>query len=273
MMKKSLLLSLVLFAGTLHASTEYSAVVPVLEKFIEHEMADKDLPALSIALVDDQQIVWSKGFGFANPRTKVPATADTVYRAGSVSYIQRSVLDPLGLAHTSFAPPAEVATGTMWTVDGRVFNAPAVDGLYTTVGDLGHFLSALFAGRFRLPDLQPHRKFSRDGSTYGFATAIEALPDDKMGVIVITTKNAANAVTNRIADAALKAMLAARQQKPIPEPEVTSPVDPQLAHRIAGRGRWAAERVCRRSRSSRLHDCRSCSGRQCDAPVAGRPVK
>ncbi|MBC8066304.1 MAG: beta-lactamase family protein, partial [Chlorobia bacterium] len=57
----------------------------MLEKFIEHEMRDKDLPALSIALVDDQQIVWAKGFGFADAKAKIPATAETVYRVGSVS--------------------------------------------------------------------------------------------------------------------------------------------------------------------------------------------
>src|SRR5262249_23897101 len=35
------------------------------------------------ALVDDQTIVWAAGFGFADPKT--PATANTVYRVGSVS--------------------------------------------------------------------------------------------------------------------------------------------------------------------------------------------
>lgn len=47
----------------------------MLERFVTHEMADKELPAISIALVDDQQIVWAKGFGFADPQAKVPATA------------------------------------------------------------------------------------------------------------------------------------------------------------------------------------------------------
>ncbi len=61
------------------------------------------------------------------------------------------------------------------------------------------------------------------------------MPDDKLGVVVVATKDAANAVTNRVADFALRAMLAARQGKPIPPPEITSPVDPQFARRIAGR--------------------------------------
>jgi serine beta-lactamase-like protein LACTB len=64
---------------------QYEAVVPDLARFIEREVQDKKLPALSIALVDDQKIVWAHGFGFADPKAKKPATAETVYRVGSVS--------------------------------------------------------------------------------------------------------------------------------------------------------------------------------------------
>ncbi len=63
----------------------YAAAVAALRPFIAHEIADKGLPALSIALVDDQRIVWAEGFGFADPADSVPATAETVHRVGSVS--------------------------------------------------------------------------------------------------------------------------------------------------------------------------------------------
>src|SRR5262249_60374726 len=72
-------------AGERAASSGYASVFPTLEQFIAHEMEDKELPAVSIALVDDQQIVWANGFGFANPKDKTPATAETIYRVGSVS--------------------------------------------------------------------------------------------------------------------------------------------------------------------------------------------
>ena len=60
-------------------------MVERLTNFIRHEMADKGLPALSIALVDDQETVWAQGFGYADPEDSIPATARTVYRVGSVS--------------------------------------------------------------------------------------------------------------------------------------------------------------------------------------------
>ena len=386
---------------TAHAASVQSAALPrkdykpaseMLVRFIEHEMADKDLPALSIALVDDQEIVWSKGFGFANPKDKTPVTDETIYRVGSVSklftdiaimqlveqrklaldapvtrylpefsprnpfgkpitlrqlmshrsglvreppvgnyfettepslartiaslnhtalvyapesrtkysnaaiatvgyvlertqgepfarYLKRSVLDPLGLERSSFEPMPEItkdlAKAYMWTVDGRVFEAPTFElgmspagSMYTTVTDMGRFMSALFAGGrgskgqmlkastieemwtpqfappgqktgygigFGIREFEGRRTVGHGGAIYGFATTLKAMPDDKLGVVVVTTKDAANAVTNRIADLALKAMFALRQGKPIPQPETPGPVDPQLARRITGR--------------------------------------
>ena len=64
---------------------DYGAATGALEHFIEEEMNQKGLPALSIALVDDQEVVWARGFGLADPTDSIPATSETVYRVGSVS--------------------------------------------------------------------------------------------------------------------------------------------------------------------------------------------
>jgi CubicO group peptidase (beta-lactamase class C family)/D-alanyl-D-alanine dipeptidase len=56
-----------------------------LDAFIEGELRDKQLPALSVAIVEGDRTVWAKGFGLADPDAKVPASAETVYRVGSVS--------------------------------------------------------------------------------------------------------------------------------------------------------------------------------------------
>ncbi|MCL5746428.1 MAG: beta-lactamase family protein [Acidobacteria bacterium] len=64
---------------------DYGLVTERLSQFIQREMKNKRLPAISVALVDDQQIVWARGFGYADPGRKIPATARTVYRIGSVS--------------------------------------------------------------------------------------------------------------------------------------------------------------------------------------------
>ncbi len=72
-------------SGNVETDPDYREAIERLEVFIRHEMSDKGLPALSIALVDDQRTVWATGFGMANPDDRTPATERTVYRVGSVS--------------------------------------------------------------------------------------------------------------------------------------------------------------------------------------------
>jgi len=71
--------------GTPTAGVEggYVEVAAALSTMIERERAQKDLAAVSIALVDDRGVVWAEGFG--EQESGVPATAETVYRVGSVS--------------------------------------------------------------------------------------------------------------------------------------------------------------------------------------------
>lgn len=52
---------------------------------IESVMKQNGIVGLSIALVDDQQVVWAEGFGFADKEHQIKATPETVYRAGSIS--------------------------------------------------------------------------------------------------------------------------------------------------------------------------------------------
>ncbi|MDQ2766173.1 MAG: beta-lactamase family protein, partial [Gemmatimonadota bacterium] len=67
------------------ADSAHAAVAAYLERIITSEMRDKSLPALSVSLVEGGRIVWARGFGEADPVKHVPATAETVYRVGSVS--------------------------------------------------------------------------------------------------------------------------------------------------------------------------------------------
>jgi serine beta-lactamase-like protein LACTB len=370
----------------------YAGAVKALEEFIAHEVEDKRLPALSIALVDDQTIVWAEGFGFANPKKEIPAKAETVYRVGSVSklftdiaimrlveqgkldldapvtkylpdfkpenpfkkritlrqlmshrsglvreppvgsyfdptspslaktveslnttklvyepetkikysnaaisvvgyalertqkeafakYLKRTLLEPLGMNKSGFEPtPAltkDLAAATMWTYQGREFPAPTFElgtspagSMYSTVTDLGRFLSVLFAGGkgqkgqilkaatlekmwtpqfakpedkegfgigFRIAEFEGKRRIGHGGAIYGFATELAALPSEKLGVVVISSKEVSNAVTTHIANEALKQMLAVRQKKPLPKIGQAKRLAPEDALKLAGR--------------------------------------
>ena len=52
---------------------------------IRKEMRSADVQGLSIALVDDQQVVWAEGFGFADAAKGVAADPATVYPVGSIT--------------------------------------------------------------------------------------------------------------------------------------------------------------------------------------------
>jgi CubicO group peptidase (beta-lactamase class C family)/D-alanyl-D-alanine dipeptidase len=370
---------------------DYAAIVQTLKPFVQREMSEKGLPGLSIAIIDDQQIVWAEGFGMADPHEGKPATAETVYRIGSVSklftdiaimklvergevnldapitdylpdfrprypfgtpitlrqlmshrsgllreppvgnyfetsqpslaatvrslndtelvfapnthtkysnaaiavvgyllearsrqpfakYLKSSVLDRMGLTHSSFeTDPAAIdnlAKAEMWTYDGLKFDAPTFQlgmapagSMYSTVTDLGHFLSVLMArgqtdngvllqpktieqmwspqfpnpgGRvfglgFIVRSVNGHRLVGHGGAIYGFATTLDLLPDDKVGVVVTATKDAVNAVTERIGEEALKLVLDQRAGKPLTLPPATSAVSAEIGRVLVGR--------------------------------------
>ncbi|GIW79629.1 MAG: hypothetical protein KatS3mg105_1436 [Gemmatales bacterium] len=63
----------------------HRAAIQALQRWIQEEARRKNLPALSIAVVEGQKTIWAQGFGYADRDRKVEAAADTVYRVGSVS--------------------------------------------------------------------------------------------------------------------------------------------------------------------------------------------
>jgi len=72
-------------SANIEPRTDYAETVQALKPLIEHELKEKGIPSIAVALVDGQQIVWAQGFGYSDPDHRVDATAGTVYRAGSVS--------------------------------------------------------------------------------------------------------------------------------------------------------------------------------------------
>jgi CubicO group peptidase (beta-lactamase class C family)/D-alanyl-D-alanine dipeptidase len=370
----------------------YGDAARMLETWIAAEVEAKALPALSIGLVDDQQTVWVRGFGFVDRARKVPAGAGTVYRVGSVSKlftdlalmqlaeqgrvnldapvsrvlpefaprnpfdmpitlrqlmahrsglvreppvghyfdpappslsevvfnlrestlvarpgthtkysnagvtvvgavvervrgepfaaaVARTVIGPMGLKQTSFDPGPELrgalAEGLMWTYDGQTIATPTFSlgigpaaNLVSTVTDLGRFLSVLFAdGRgpagpivraetlrsmlvpqlgagggptaygigFALSTFEGRKRIGHGGVTYGHVAQVTALPADKLGVVVLATRDCANGTIEHISDVALRLMLAARHGQPLPAPPVTKAVPLDLARRLEGR--------------------------------------
>ena len=105
-------------------SPGFETIAEKLTAFIEHEMDAKGLPAVSIALVDNQETVWAMGFG--EEREGVAADAATIYRVGSVSklftdlaimqLVERGELD-LDAPITDYLPRLEIGAPTSPSTD------------------------------------------------------------------------------------------------------------------------------------------------------------
>lgn len=59
--------------------------IDLFASWVESQMAYSQQPGISVGIVYDQELVWSKGFGFANIAEKIPATPQTIYRIASIT--------------------------------------------------------------------------------------------------------------------------------------------------------------------------------------------
>lgn len=69
------------------APGDYRYTQAYISWLIGKEMAAADATGLSIALVDDQRVVWAQGFGYADKRANLKASPDTVYNLGSIAKV------------------------------------------------------------------------------------------------------------------------------------------------------------------------------------------
>jgi D-alanyl-D-alanine dipeptidase/CubicO group peptidase (beta-lactamase class C family) len=188
--------------------------------------------------------------------------------------VAEHLLAPLGMRQSSFDSTLWVTGGqarpAMWTYDGRHIDVPTfapgtipATNLVTTVADLAEFIKMLIARGeapggmllkresleemwrrqfsdaplglgFELSEMHGRRVVGRGGSIYGFAAELELLPEDGLGVVVYATRDRANAVTRRIAEAALEWLLLEREGKVLPPPEITSDIPAETGAALSG---------------------------------------
>jgi len=70
---------------------ELAPALAVIDTWLEAQRDYDMLPGISAAIVQDQVIIWSKGYGMADLDTKYPATDETIYSICSISKLFTSV--------------------------------------------------------------------------------------------------------------------------------------------------------------------------------------
>jgi len=365
---------------------------PQLGEIIEREVANKNLPMLSIILVDADGVAWRYGVGTDAQNTDLVADSETIYRIGSVSklftdivvmqMVEEGILDldepvttylpdfnpqndfeapitlrslmshssglvreppvgnyfdasaptlaatvsslnrtslvyspgskvqysnagiavvgrvlekvsgtpfarlladralrPLGMTHSAFTPENDLLEklpeAYMWSYQGDRTVAPTFElgmqpagSMFSTMDDLAHFMGALIrkgeglngrilseatleqmwtpqsdirSGRdrsfgigFSLGSFEDELSVSHGGAIYGFATQLKILPGSKIGVAVSTNLDMANGAINRIADHALRVLLAEQDGRALPDFHVSSAITDEQAEHLMG---------------------------------------
>jgi len=136
------------FAPIRHAVTE----------LIHEEMDAKDVAGLSIALVEDQKIVWAEGFGYADRERSLPAGADTLYSTGGLSQLftaaavlQLAEQDAIGLDQPLKNVLPEFSIQTRFT------NAPTITPRHLLTHHAG--LPAMYLKNLLTPQPEPLATF------------------------------------------------------------------------------------------------------------------
>ncbi len=69
----------------LKTNPELGAAIKLLEAQLEADRVRLKIPGLSAAVILDREILWARGFGYADLERRVPATPQTLYRVGSIT--------------------------------------------------------------------------------------------------------------------------------------------------------------------------------------------
>ena len=79
------LLSSITAAQSLRENPEVASKIVLLEKWIDAQREYRGIPGLAIAVAYDQELVWSRGFGYADLKTKAFVTSRTIFRIASIT--------------------------------------------------------------------------------------------------------------------------------------------------------------------------------------------
>ncbi len=90
-------------AQDLRDNPRVASAIHLLELWVDAQLAYERIPGISMGVVYDQELIWSRGFGCADLESKHPATPQTIYSICSISKLFTSLgilqLRDRGLLH------------------------------------------------------------------------------------------------------------------------------------------------------------------------------
>ena len=78
-------------AQNLRDDPRVASALNLLEIWVDAQLAYERIPGISMGVVYDQELIWSRGFGYADFERKIPATPRTIYSICSISKLFTSI--------------------------------------------------------------------------------------------------------------------------------------------------------------------------------------
>lgn len=108
-------------------ATRYAPTVERAEDRVSRMMKRYHLPSAAVALIDDQDTVWLRPFGWSNVEDQIPATPDTVYKMWSVAKVF-TAMETMRLVEEGLidldAPISDYLPG--FSIQSRFTDAPSI---------------------------------------------------------------------------------------------------------------------------------------------------
>ncbi len=145
-----------------------SAAIAVFDAWCEHTVSRREQPSVSVGIVHDQELIWAKGYGYANLEKKIPATPATAYRIASITklFTATAILQLRDAGKLQLDDP--VAKHLSWFHLSDTFDdSPVITirHLLTHTSGLPRELNALYWDSMSFPDHEEFVELFQEAST------------------------------------------------------------------------------------------------------------
>jgi CubicO group peptidase (beta-lactamase class C family) len=147
---------------------EVEAAIAVFDAWCEYTIYKREQPGVSVGVVYDQDLIWARGYGYADLENKIPATPYTAYRIASITklFTATAILQLRDAGKLQLDDP--VAKHLNWFHLNDPFeDSPVITirHLLTHTSGLPRELNALYWDEMEFPELGEFVKMFQGSST------------------------------------------------------------------------------------------------------------
>jgi CubicO group peptidase (beta-lactamase class C family) len=114
--------------STAQTSAGFEAALTQIDRMAQTELGQDDVGSVTVGVVKQGALVWTKSYGFADMATRKVATVDTVYRIGSITkpFTALMLLQLVERGVVRFSDPVERYLPAINEVQNRIDGAPPI---------------------------------------------------------------------------------------------------------------------------------------------------